>query len=118
MNSLKHKLHNRAIRANRVRATVAGTAERPRLHVTISNLHVSAQLINDDEQKTIAAASTIGNKKATGTMTEKAAQVGEDIAKKAKAAKVTQVVFDRGSKLYHGRVKALADAARNAGLEF
>lgn len=114
---LAHKLHNRAQRKARIRSVVSGTAERPRLSVTISNLHVSAQLIDDTGGKTIAAATTIGQKTA-GNLTEKAAVVGADIAAKAKAAKVKQVVFDRNGKLYHGRVKALADAARKAGLEF
>jgi len=118
MNNLKHKLQNRAIRAHRVRATVSGTAARPRLTVHVSNLHVSAQIINDETHTTLAAVSTVGQKTATGTMTDKASWVGAEIAKKAKTAKVTTVVFDRRSKLYHGRVKALADAARNAGLEF
>jgi large subunit ribosomal protein L18 len=102
----------------RIRAVVSGTAERPRLSVHISNLHISAQLIDDTAHKTIAQASTVGSKNATGTMTEKAAAIGAEIAGKAKTAKVTAVVFDRNGKLYHGRVKALADAARNAGLEF
>lgn len=118
MNTLKHTLHNRALRAKRVRATVSGTTERPRLSVNVSNLHVSAQIIDDVSGRTLAAASTVGQKTATGTMTEKAAWVGTEIAKKAKIAKIGRVVFDRKSKLYHGRVKALADAARNAGLEF
>jgi len=113
-----HKLHNRFQRAHRVRATVYGTAERPRLSVHISNLHVTAQLVDDDAKVTLAYATTIGAKTASGTLTEKAAWVGTEIAKKAKAKKVTRVVFDRGAKLYHGRIKALADAARNAGLEF
>lgn len=114
---LLHKQHNRAQRKARIRAVVGGTPDRPRLSVTVSNLHVSAQLIDDTTGKTVASATTIGQKTA-GTMTEKAASVGADIAAKAKAAKVKQVVFDRNGKLYHGRVKALADAARNAGLEF
>jgi large subunit ribosomal protein L18 len=118
MNNLAHKLRNQALRKHRVRATVSGTAERPRLSVHVSNQHVIAQLIDDVAGKTIAYASTVGNKAAKGTMVERAATVGEDIAKKAKAAKVKTVVFDRGNRLYHGRVKALADAARNAGLEF
>ena len=118
MDKLAHKLHNRAQRANRVRATVSGTADRPRLHVHISNLHVSAQIINDASHNTLVAVSTVGQKGATGTMTEKAAWVGTEIAKKAKTAKITKVVFDRGGKIYHGRIKALADAARAAGLEF
>ena len=118
MDKLAHKLHNRAQRANRVRATVSGTAARPRLHVHISNLHISAQIINDEVHNTLVAVSTVGQKAATGTMTEKAAWVGTEIANKAKAAKITKVVFDRGGKIYHGRVKALAEAARAAGLEF
>jgi len=118
MSNLSHKLHNIALRAHRVRATVSGTAERPRLSVHISNLHVTAQVIDDAAQNTLAYVSTIGAKNASGTMTEKAAWVGTEIAKKAKAKKVTKVVFDRSNRLYHGRVKALADAARNAGLEF
>jgi large subunit ribosomal protein L18 len=117
MNKLAKKLHNRLQRKGRIRATINGTAARPRLSVHVSNLHITAQLVDDDAQRTLAYVSTIGSK-ATGTMTEKAAWVGAEIAKKAKGAKVAQVVFDRGSKLYHGRVKALADAARNAGLEF
>jgi large subunit ribosomal protein L18 len=118
MDKLKHKLHNRAQRAHRVRAAVSGTAERPRLSVRISNLHVSAQIINDDTHTTLVAVSTVGQKTVTGTMTDKAAWVGTEIAKKAKTAKVSKVVFDRGGKLYHGRVKALAEAAREKGLEF
>jgi large subunit ribosomal protein L18 len=117
MNILSRKLHNRAQRKNRIRSVITGTAERPRLTVTVSNLHVSAQLVDDTAHKTIASASTVGQK-ATGTLTEKATSVGEAIAAQAKAAKVKKVVFDRNGKLYHGRVKALADAARKAGLEF
>ena len=118
MNKLAHKLHNQLLRRNRVRATVSGTAERPRLSVHVSNLHITAQIIDDAAQTTLAYVSTVGAKAAAGTMTERAAWVGAEIAKKAKAKKITKVVFDRGSKLYHGRVKALADAARNGGLEF
>ena len=106
-----------ALRKNRVRSTVSGTAERPRLTVTVSNLHVSAQIIDDVAGKTLAAATTVGSK-AGGTLTEKAAVVGKDIATKAKKAKVTKVVFDRNGRKYAGRLKALADAARNEGLEF
>ncbi len=118
MNKLAHKLQNRVLRARRVRAKVSGTTERPRLSVNISNRHIIAQVIDDTQHKTIAYVSTVGTKAAAGTMTERAAWVGEQIAKKAKAAKVSSVVFDRGSRLYHGRMQALADAARNAGLEF
>lgn len=104
-------------RARRTRASIHGTEERPRLSVVVSNKHVSAQIINDDTHSTIASASTLSTK-ATGTLTEKAEAVGSAIAKAAKAKKVTTVVFDRGAKKYHGRVKALADAARAGGLEF
>lgn len=116
-NSLAKKLLNKSLRKARVRSKVSGTAVRPRLSVTISNLHVSAQLIDDEAQRTIASATTVGAK-ATGTMTEKAAVVGADIAKKAKKAKITAVVFDRNGRQYAGRLKALADAARKEGLEF
>jgi large subunit ribosomal protein L18 len=117
MSRLANKNANAQRRAYRVAAKIHGTAERPRLAVHISNLHVSAQLIDDVSGKTLAASSTVGQK-ATGTMTEKAALVGKDIAAKAKKAKIKQVVFDRSSRKYHGRVKALADAARAEGMEF
>lgn len=117
MANLSSKLLGRTLRKNRVRAKISGTADKPRLTVTISNTHVSAQLIDDVKQHTIAAATTIGSKQ-TGTMSEKAAFVGSEIAKKAKKVKVTKVVFDRNGRRYAGRLKALADAARNEGLEF
>jgi large subunit ribosomal protein L18 len=117
MNRLILKKKNAERRANRVAAVIRGSAERPRLAVHISNTHVSAQLIDDISSKTIASASSVG-KNLSGTMTEKAAEVGTDIAAKAKKAKIDRVVFDRSSKQYHGRVKALAEAARQAGLEF
>jgi large subunit ribosomal protein L18 len=117
MNNVSHKLHNLAQRKFRIRSRVSGTSERPRLTVFVSNQHVSAQVIDDTKQHTLAYATTVGQK-VSGSMTEKAAWVGAEIAKKAKAAKVTSVVFDRSGKLYHGRVAALADAARKAGLEF
>lgn len=117
MNNLAHKLHNRQLRKHRVRSQISGTAERPRLSISISNLHITAQLIDDTTSKTLAHASTI-SKKITGTRTEQAAWVGSEIAKQAKTKKIKYVVFDRGSKLYHGRIAALAEAARNAGLEF
>jgi large subunit ribosomal protein L18 len=118
MNKLAHKLHNRAQRKGRIRSVVSGTAERPRLTITISNLHVSAQLIDDTSHRTLGAVSTVGQKAVKGSKSEKAAWVGTEIAKVAKTAKIKTVVFDRNGKLYHGRVAALADAARNAGLEF
>lgn len=117
-NQLAHKLQNRQQRKGRVRAVVSGTAKRPRLNVYVSNTHISAQLIDDVAGKTMVAVTTVGQKSLKGSMTEKAVWVGEEVAKQAKAAKVKSVVFDRGGKLYHGRVAALADAARKAGLEF
>jgi large subunit ribosomal protein L18 len=117
MNNLTKKLMNRGLRKARVRSKVTGSTERPRLTVTISNLHVSAQLVDDENGKTLAAATTVG-KKLSGTMTEKSASVGTDIAKKAKKAKINTVVFDRNGRAYAGRLKALADAARKEGLEF
>ncbi len=117
MNNLAHKLLNRNLRKNRVRSTVHGTAERPRLTVTISNLHVSAQLIDDDKAVTLASATTVG-KKISGTKTEKCAAIGTEIAKSAKKKKITKVVFDRNGRQYAGRLSALADAARKEGLEF
>ena len=116
-NSLAKKLLNRSLRKARVRAKVSGTAERPRLSVTISNVHVSAQLIDDVKGHTLASATTVGAK-ATGTMTEKCATIGTEIAKKAKKAKINAVVFDRNGRQYAGRLSALADAARKEGLEF
>lgn len=117
MNNLSHTLHNLAQRKHRVRARISGTHEQPRLSVFVSNQHVSAQVIDDTKQRTLAYVTTVGQE-VSGTMTEKAAWVGAEVAKKAKAAKVKKVVFDRGGRLYHGRVAALADAARKAGLEF
>ena len=117
MNRHLKKVQNLKLRKNRVRSTVSGTTERPRLSVSVSNLHISAQIINDETSTTIASATTVG-KKLTGSMTEKAAIIGAEIAKNAKKAKVSKVVFDRNGRIYHGRVKALADAARAEGLEF
>ena len=117
MGNLETKIKNRNLRAARVRARVTGTAERPRLTVTISNKHVSAQLIDDVKQHTIAAATTVGTKQ-TGTMTEQAALIGAEVAKKAKKAKITTIVFDRNGRKYAGRLAVLADAARKEGLEF
>lgn len=108
---------NKQYRAKRTRSRIHGTAERPRLTVNISNAHITAQVINDDKGETLAYATTVG-KKASGTMSERAAAIGTEIAKAAKAKKITQVVFDRGAKLYAGRMSALADAARKEGLEF
>ena len=104
-------------RANRTRAKIHGTAERPRLSVNISNAHVTAQIIDDDKGATLAYATTVGSKQ-KGSKSELAAFVGSEIAKKAKKAKITKVVFDRGARLYAGRMSSLADAARKEGLEF
>ncbi len=115
---LAHKLHNRSQRHRRVRSVVSGSSSRPRLSVSVSNLNITAQLIDDETHKTLAYVTTVGQKSLKGSMTEKAAWVGTEIAAKAKSKKVKTVVFDRGGKLYHGRVAALADAARKSGLEF
>jgi large subunit ribosomal protein L18 len=117
MNNLAKKLLGKSLRKARVRSKITGVAARPRLTVTISNKHVSAQLIDDEKQHTIAASTTVGTKQ-KGTLTEQAAWVGVDIAKKAKKAKVSVVVFDRNGRRYAKRLAALADAAREQGLEF
>lgn len=117
MDHIAKKLLGRSLRKGRVRAKVSGTADRPRLTVTISNTHVSAQLVDDTAGKTLASATTVGGK-TKGTLTEKAAVVGKDIATKAKKANIKTVVFDRNGRSYAGRLKSLADAARKEGLEF
>jgi large subunit ribosomal protein L18 len=106
-------------RHRRVRGKVRGTAERPRLVVFRSNRGIEAQLIDDVEAKTLAAAGWLHLPKAfTGSKTEQAAEVGKLLAANAKKAGIEAVVFDRAGYLYHGRVKALADAAREGGLRF
>jgi large subunit ribosomal protein L18 len=105
-------------RHKRVRGKIAGTAERPRLVVFRSNRGIEAQLVDDLEGKTLAAASWLHLKSFKGSKSEQAAEVGKLLAANAKQAKVETVVFDRGGYLYHGRVKALADAAREGGLKF
>jgi len=105
-------------RHKRVRRKVAGTSERPRLVVFRSNRGIEAQLVDDLEGKTLAAASWLHLKSFKGSKSEQAAEVGKLLAANAKQAKVETVVFDRGGYLYHGRVKALADAAREGGLKF
>jgi large subunit ribosomal protein L18 len=106
-------------RHRRIRGKVAGTAERPRLAVFRSNKGIFAQLIDDESGKTLAGASWLGLKKSfKGNKTEQAAEVGKLVAQAAKQAGIEEVVFDRGGYLYHGRVKALAEGAREGGLRF
>ncbi len=118
--SAKQKREARIRRHRRVRKHVRGTAERPRLAVFRSNRHISAQVIDDITGRTLAAASTVETGTATdGTSNIAAATaVGRLVADRAKAAGIDKVVFDRGGFLYHGRVAAVAEAAREAGLEF
>ncbi len=110
----------RKARHTRVRNKVSGTTEIPRLNVFRSNSNIFAQIIDDSEGKTLVSASSIDKELSleNGGNVEAASKVGELIAKRAKKAKITKVVFDRGGYLYHGRVKALAEAARENGLEF
>jgi len=106
-------------RHRRVRRKVSGTAERPRLAVFRSNRGVFAQLIDDDAGRTLASASWLSLQQGfKGTKSEQAAAVGRALAEEAKAAGIVEIVFDRGGFLYHGRVKELADAAREGGLRF
>jgi large subunit ribosomal protein L18 len=105
-------------RHRRVRSKLSGTAERPRLAVFRSNRGIEGQLIDDVEGKTLAAASWLHLKGFKGNKSEQAAEVGKLLAQRAKDAGIETAVFDRGGYLYHGRVKALADAAREGGLEF
>jgi large subunit ribosomal protein L18 len=117
----KARRQGRIRRHRRVRKKVHGTATRPRLAVYRSNKHISVQLIDDDAGATLAAASTVeAEQRAAGSggTVVAAARVGELVAERAKAAGITTVVFDRGGFAYHGRVAAIAEAARAAGLEF
>ena len=122
MDNLKAKAFKLARRQRRVRGKVTGTAVRPRLRVTRSNAQIYAQIIDDVNGITIAAASTLDAEvKAAitnGGNVAAAAAVGVVVGKRAMDKGVTEVVFDRGGRLYHGRVKALADGAREAGLTF
>ena len=104
----------------RLRKKVVGTAERPRLVVTRSSRHIAVQVVDDSVGQTVASASTleVDLRAAEGDKTAKAKRVGELVAERAKAAGVVSVVFDRGGDKYHGRIAALADGARGAGLEF
>lgn len=111
-NDLRQKRHAR------VRNKISGTPECPRLNVFRSSSHIHAQIIDDVNGVTLVAASSVDLKITNGGNVEAATQVGEEIAKRAKAKKIETVVFDRGGYIYHGRVKALAEAAREAGLKF
>jgi len=117
----KARRHGRIRRHRRVRKKVHGTAARPRLAVFRSNKHISVQVIDDDLGVTLAAASSVEpslREQGSGATVAAAQRVGELVAKRAKDAGVTAVVFDRGGFAYHGRIAAVADAAREAGLEF
>ena len=110
----------RVERHKRIRKDLSGNADRPRLNVFRSNANITAQIIDDEKGVTLVSASTLEKelKITNGGNVEAAKLIGAEIAKRAKKAKITKVVFDRGGYLYHGRVKALAEAARENGLEF
>ena len=107
----------RLIRHKRVRKNISGTSNVPRLNVFRSNSEIYAQVIDDEKGVTLVSSSSRSLKLANGGNVEAAKAVGKDVAEKCKKAKINKVVFDRGGYLYHGRVSALADAAREAGLE-
>ena len=122
LNRLKRKNLARKSRKRHVRQKVSGTSERPRLSVFKSANHIYAQLIDDENRVTLAAASSLARElredASRGGNASAAQKVGVLIANKAKESRIESVVFDRGANLYHGRVKALADAAREGGLKF
>jgi large subunit ribosomal protein L18 len=111
-NEIRKRIHSR------IRAKLSGTTERPRLNVYRSLNHIYAQVIDDQKGETIVSASSLASKLKTGGNVATAKEIGKEIAERAVAKGIKKVVFDRGGYLYHGRVKALADAAREAGLEF
>jgi large subunit ribosomal protein L18 len=111
-NAIRQRIHSR------IRVKLSGTGERPRLNVYRSLNHIYAQVIDDQKGETIVSASTLALKSKTGGNVASAKEVGKAIAERAVEKGIKSVVFDRGGYLYHGRVKALADAAREAGLEF
>jgi len=122
MDKSKAKAAALARRQRRVRGKVSGTADRPRLRITRTNMHVYAQLIDDVSGTTLAAASSLDSEfregLGSGANTDAAKAVGVAIGRRALDAGITEVVFDRGGRLYHGRVAALAEGARDAGLKF
>ncbi|HUX43449.1 MAG TPA: 50S ribosomal protein L18 [Terracidiphilus sp.] len=111
-NAIRQRIHDR------IRRKLSGTGERPRLNVYRSLNHIYAQVIDDQKGETLASASTLGLKVKTGGNVAAAKEIGKAIAEQATAKGIKRVVFDRGGFLYHGRIKALAEAAREAGLEF
>ena len=111
-NEIRQRVHDR------IRTKVQGTSERPRLNVYRSLNHIYAQVIDDAQGVTLVSASTVASKAKTGGNVAAAKEVGKLVAERAKEKGIKKVVFDRGGYLYHGRIKALADAAREAGLEF
>ncbi|HLJ76742.1 MAG TPA: 50S ribosomal protein L18 [Acidobacteriaceae bacterium] len=111
-NEIRQRVHTR------IRRRLTGTAERPRLNIYRSLNHIYVQVIDDAQGVTLVSASTLAAKAKTGGNVAAAKEIGKQIAERAKEKGITKVVFDRGGYLYHGRVKALADAAREAGLEF
>ena len=118
MNRLKTLAKRRKVRAFRVRNRVRGTDVRPRVSVYRTNLHIYVQMIDDESGRTLCEASSLSMKLPHGGNVEAATQVGDELGRKAKDVKVDRIAFDRGSYRYHGRVKALADALRSAGLKF
>ncbi len=121
MGKTSQKLMARRKRVRRIRKKIFGTAERPRMCVYRSNRNISVQIIDDQKGVTLVAASSVGRDfdgSDVGNKCEQARKVGELVAKKALAAGVEKVVFDRGGNLYHGRVKALSEGAREGGLKF
>ena len=111
-NEIRKRVHAR------IREKIQGTSERPRLNIYRSLNHIYAQVIDDSQGATIASASTVAAKLKTGGNIAAAKEVGKLVAERAKEKGIKKVVFERGGYLYHGRIKALADAAREAGLEF
>ncbi len=118
MREKPHQMTPRKKRNNRVRARVEGTRERPRLNVFRSLNHIYAQVIDDAQGHTLATASTLDKDVAEAAKIEQAKAVGKLVAERAVAAGISKVVFDRGGYLYHGRIKSLADGAREGGLDF
>lgn len=118
MRAKPHLLTPRQKRHNRVRARAIGNMERPRLNVFRSLNHIYAQIIDDTEGKTLVSASTLDKDVSQASKLDEAKAVGQLVAERAKTAGISKVVFDRGGYLYHGRIKALAEGAREGGLDF